>query len=68
MRRTRAAAALGALLVAATAGATLLSGCTTQGNGTGASVLAAQPPAPRARITAGVAAYAPVTDQRLVSP
>jgi len=68
MRRTRAAAAFAGLLVVATGGGSaLLSGCTTQSNGTNVSALAAEP-APRARVTGGAAAYVPVTDQRLVSP
>jgi len=66
MRSMRVLFGVGSLLVAAAVPATLLGGCTTPGMGTSTSAMAQ--PAPRARLTTGTATYAPVTDQRLVSP
>ena len=66
MRSTRTLIGVGSLLVATTAPATLLGGCTTPGTGTSGATMAQ--PAPRARLTVGAASYTPVTDQRLVSP
>src|SRR4029453_10023798 len=66
MTSARVLVGIGSLLVATALPALLLAGCTTQGMATSSASMAQ--PAPRARITTGVSSYAPVTDQRLVSP
>jgi len=57
--------AIGGLLMTATTSVLLIGGCATSPDAPKAAMGA---PAPRAKATQGVTTYAPVTDQRLVSP